>query len=274
MSRFFIPPSKMVCGWFYYEQVRISDRRLLLRSRGIQYLAALDIPTDGHTPFSLLTTPCLLRMLSRIGYADMPIWADLTRKYSSHGLTVGQTCCTWERFTFFGLWMSLRSRLRRLRRWSYWYKSGFPNGNCEIANVNSVECMMHYNTYNLCAFTPAHIGWLTDVPQYTVTTSPPGLLISVDGEQRVSPQIFRWGLGSQMEISVVTPQTLNGKNIIFSHGATAKPNHTPSLSRTFQWAISRTSHSRGMHLKPWQLYQKTNALPSPGVSCGDEWWPG
>jgi ligand-binding sensor domain-containing protein len=144
-------------------------------------------------------------------------------------------------------------------------KSGFPNGNCEIANVNSVECMMHYNTYNLCAFTPAHIGWLTDVPQYTVTTSPPGLLISVDGEQRVSPQIFPWGLGSQMEISVVTPQTLNGKKYNFlswSDGeAQSHPITIPNISMSYIANFSLAGDAP----QTWQLYQKTNALPSPGV---------
>jgi len=146
-------------------------------------------------------------------------------------------------------------------------KSGFPNGNCEAANVNSVDCMMKYEAYALCAFTPAHIGWSTEVPLYSVETSPPGLLISVNGVQRVSPQEFPWGLGTKVEISVVSPQTLNGKRYDFlswsdggaqTHSITV-PNITASYVADFSLA--------GEAPQTWLLYQQRNALPSPVVNA-------
>ncbi|MFH0983172.1 MAG: hypothetical protein V2A79_16760, partial [Planctomycetota bacterium] len=36
---------------------------------------------------------------------------------------------------------------------------GVDNGNCQFCNPEAVECMMRYNTWNLCTFTPGHLGW-------------------------------------------------------------------------------------------------------------------
>ena len=150
-------------------------------------------------------------------------------------------------------------------------KSGFPDGNCEVANVNSVDCMMKYISNSLCAYSPAHIGWTTEVPHYTVETNPPGLLLYVknrpdlEGVQRVSPQEFPWGRGSQVEISVVTPQILNGKRYDFlswndggaqSHSITI-PNSSTSYMANFS-LVNETPQT-------WLLYQMSNALPTPNV---------
>ncbi|MFH0777141.1 MAG: T9SS type A sorting domain-containing protein [Candidatus Eisenbacteria bacterium] len=37
---------------------------------------------------------------------------------------------------------------------------GINNGNCEYCNPQAVTCMMRYNDWSLCAFTPGHLGWL------------------------------------------------------------------------------------------------------------------
>ena len=34
------------------------------------------------------------------------------------------------------------------------------NSNCEVANPASVDCLMKKNTENMCAATPAHLGWV------------------------------------------------------------------------------------------------------------------
>ena len=150
-------------------------------------------------------------------------------------------------------------------------KSGFPNGNCEVANVNSVDCMMKNISSSLCAYSPAHIGWTTEVPHYTVETNPSGLRLYIknrpdlEGVQRLSPQEFPWGRGSQVEISVVTPQILNGKKYDFlswndggaqSHFVTI-PNTSTSYIANFS-LVNETTQT-------WLLYQKSNALPTPNV---------
>jgi hypothetical protein len=92
---------------------------------------------------------------------------------------------------------------------------GFPNGNCEISNGNSVDCMMKNNELNLCAYTPAHIGWITEVPKYSVETNPPGLRVTINDNQKTSPQEYPWERGSKVNISVSSPQVLNGKEYEF-----------------------------------------------------------
>ena len=141
-------------------------------------------------------------------------------------------------------------------------KSGFPNGNCESSNVNSVDCMMKYSSYSLCAFTPAHIGWITEIPRYSVKTNPPGLLVSIDNVQRVSPQEFPWERESKVGISVVTPQILNAKRYDFiswndggaqSHLITV-PNNSVCYTANFS-PVKETPQT-------WLLYQMSNALPT------------
>lgn len=38
---------------------------------------------------------------------------------------------------------------------------GVDNGNCEYCNPGAVPCMMKANTWDLCSFTPGHLGWGT-----------------------------------------------------------------------------------------------------------------
>lgn len=40
-----------------------------------------------------------------------------------------------------------------------WGYHGQPNANCEACNPNSVDCIMKGNTWNMCAYTPYHLGF-------------------------------------------------------------------------------------------------------------------
>ena len=156
-------------------------------------------------------------------------------------------------------------------------KSGFPNGNCEVSNVNSVDCMMKHNSYTLCAFTPAHIGWITEVPRYIMETNTSGLLISVQEVQSVSPQEFPWGRGSQVEISVVTPQALNGRRYdLLSWSDGGAQSHYITIPDSTTSYIANFSVG-GEATQTWLLYQKSDGLPSLNVYVvavdrqGDVW---
>lgn len=140
-------------------------------------------------------------------------------------------------------------------------KSGFPNGNCEEANVNSVDCLMKRNSECLCAFTPGHIGWITEVNQYVVETNIPGLMISVNGRQSVSPQEFPWGKGRKVEISVVSTQTIDGiKYEFLSWNDGGSQSHTITVNDTTKRYIANFSRA-GEASQDWKIYQESNGLP-------------
>ncbi|ONH62286.1 hypothetical protein CcI49_02580 [Frankia sp. CcI49] len=40
-----------------------------------------------------------------------------------------------------------------------WGRYGVPNGNCDACAPAPVDCLMRANTFALCRYTPAHIGW-------------------------------------------------------------------------------------------------------------------
>jgi hypothetical protein len=42
--------------------------------------------------------------------------------------------------------------------------NGAINGNCEVCNAESRDCMMKANSYSLCAYTPTHVGWEVQNP--------------------------------------------------------------------------------------------------------------
>ena len=144
-------------------------------------------------------------------------------------------------------------------------KSGFPNGNCEYSNQNSVDCMMKTMDNILCAYTPAHIGWIKEVPKYIVDTNPSGLLISIENKVMETPQTFPWGKDSKIDISTVTPQNINGKRYDFlSWNDNGAQSHTINISDTATGYIANFSNT--VTVPPtWSLYQKSNALPSPVV---------
>lgn len=90
------------------------------------------------------------------------------------------------------------------------WHNNIDNGNCENGNPASVDCMMKANSYSLCAWTPGHIGWTSQVYLTTVTTSPSGLQIDVSNAKSSSytaPQAFGWGLQSTPTVGVNSPQT-------------------------------------------------------------------
>ena len=51
--------------------------------------------------------------------------------------------------------------------------NGSPNANCEACNPSSRDCMMKFNSYSLCGFTPTHVGWEVNTP---CSPSPPAPL--------------------------------------------------------------------------------------------------
>ncbi|MDR3653910.1 MAG: two-component regulator propeller domain-containing protein [Paludibacter sp.] len=140
--------------------------------------------------------------------------------------------------------------------------NGFPNGNCELSNVNSVDCMMKENSNALCAYTPAHIGWVNKVSEIAMETNPTGLNISVEDVQKISPLSFPWGRGTAVNISVVTPQTFNGKTYDFlswsDGGAQSHSITVPDSTTTYTANFSQTGEAP----QNWLLYQQSNALPS------------
>ena len=142
------------------------------------------------------------------------------------------------------------------------FGTGIPNGNCMVANVNSVDCIMKQNSNTLCSYTPAHIGWINKVPEIYMETNPPGLNITVEGVNKISPQSFPWGRGTEVNISVVTPQTLNGKTYEFrswsDEGAQSHSITVPDSTTTYTANFSET----GVASQNWLLYQQSNALPS------------
>jgi hypothetical protein len=93
------------------------------------------------------------------------------------------------------------------------WHNNIDNGNCENGNPASVDCMMKGNSYSLCAWTPGHIGWTSQVYLTTVATNPSGLRFNVSNAESSSytaPQTFGWGLQSTPTVGVNSPQTANG----------------------------------------------------------------
>ena len=73
---------------------------------------------------------------------------------------------------------------------------------------------------------------------YTVTTSPSGLQITVDGTNYTAPQIFNWSSGSTHTVSVSSPQSgASGTRYVFSSwsdgGAQDHTITAPSVSTTY-----------------------------------------
>lgn len=146
-------------------------------------------------------------------------------------------------------------------------KSGFINGNCEVSNMNSVDCMMRRNSYALCAYTPAHIGWTNEVQHYFLMTKPAGLYVLaqcytyIPGVQQKSPQDFPWGPGLKVKISVVSPQVINGKRYEFqswsdggaqSHDIIVTGNSTDYIANFIQVGESPQT---------WSVFQKSKGIP-------------
>ena len=140
--------------------------------------------------------------------------------------------------------------------------TGIPNGNCMASNVNSVDCMMKENSNALCAYTPAHIGWIDKVSEISLVTNPQGLNVTVEVGNKISPQSFPWGRGTQVNISVVTPQTLNGKTYEFrTWSDDGAQSHSITVSDTTKSYTANFSET-GVAPQNWLLYQSSNGLPS------------
>ena len=71
----------------------------------------------------------------------------------------------------------------------------------------------------------------------TVSTSPPGLQIVVDGATLTAPQTFQWAVGSNYTIGVNSPQTAGGKFYAFTNwldgGNQTKTVATPTAAGSY-----------------------------------------
>ncbi len=89
---------------------------------------------------------------------------------------------------------------------------------------------------------------------YTVSTNPPGLQITVDGENYVSPQTFNWAIGSIHTISVSSPQYgESGIRYVFSSwndGGSRTHNITATTSMTTYIANFTTQFSLTTSVSP------------------------
>ena len=101
-----------------------------------------------------------------------------------------------------------------------WGRFGRPNSNCEnCAPGGGVVCLMKGNTFAMCSVTPAHLGWMTEMPAV-----------------RGTPVLVQSRFGQQGNFELVTPASTGGINFSWRN------NDDPELP----WApTSRFSESLG-----------------------------
>ncbi|MFN7934141.1 MAG: hypothetical protein U0R19_12495 [Bryobacteraceae bacterium] len=77
----------------------------------------------------------------------------------------------------------------------------------------------------------------TSTNSITVTTSPAGRSIVVDGATYTAPQVFNWSQGSQHTIATTTPQTVGGTRFVFASwsdaGAISHTVTAPATATTY-----------------------------------------
>jgi hypothetical protein len=75
------------------------------------------------------------------------------------------------------------------------------------------------------------------LPTTVVTTSPPGLLVTVDGAQYTAPQAFNWAAGTSHTVTVASTQGIRGLRYAFANwgdgGAISHTITAPNASTTY-----------------------------------------
>jgi hypothetical protein len=138
------------------------------------------------------------------------------------------------------------------------------------------------NPQNLAMSAPESVAALFGTPN-TITTSPPGLQIIIDGQTLTAPQTPDWVTGSTHSIGVVTPQaTGQGSQLAFgswsdsgaaTHNVTAQANGTYTATFQTQYLLSESvSPAFAGAISPAAGYfnagsaVQLSAAPSPGYA--------
>jgi len=142
-------------------------------------------------------------------------------------------------------------------------RSSIPNGNLdqsEHSKRTTVTCIMKdLYTRELCSYTAAHIGWISQVELATVSTSPQGLFFDASKTtytRYLSPKSFAWARGTAIRLDVPTPQPMNQDEYTFaSWGIGTEKSVEDTISYPNHYSFTATFAKSGIAKERWSYFE-------------------
>ena len=179
--------------------------------------------------------------------------------------------------------------------------NGVYNGNCEKTNPNAIPCVMRTNSFALCGYTPAHVGWnsIQYLTAQTLTVSGVEREFFAQGQSmnyrayfclggprigqtlydyrvKFRAEFFNWAVDAPVttvvdsgwltNVDAVAPPTSTGLNCYYSTWGSTIPWASTYGAATLTVALATEKYGKGAVSKATRFYVGSGANPTTAAT--------